>query len=486
MNPLGSSTETTRRPRACTALKAAALTFALALAMIGDSGDAIAAGVAEPGSLSVRDAVRIAQERNEALLIALADSSKAEATVKEAYSAVWPNLTFQATYLRNFTKPAFFLPPELAAEAGEPVKVEIGSDYAVNGQLRLDQVLYAFGRVGNAVEYAKIYKKMATLGVGGVRNEIAFSAKEAYYRALLARQVVEIQKRSLQQAQSHLEEVQKKLSQGTVSRFDLLRAQVEVKNRQPALISAENDLSLAMQDLKRVLAMEGQPDPVLTDTLAYVPDELDEETAVAEAFAGRPEILSLQLNVSGREKLLSLERANRLPSLGLFGEVLFQGEANDDPLDPFDRNHRAVSSAAGIALTVPIFDGFRTKARIQQARADLSRAEHQLDQARNAVRLEVVKAVKDVKALRRAYESQTATVSLAEETYAIAQTRFHNGLSTQLELTDADLALAQARVNYATTLYQYDVALAVLDRALGRNASIDSSEAARSDGDQEE
>jgi outer membrane protein len=469
------------RPAAATAAALAAL-----LTLGSLCGPAGASDAAATIPLSVDDAVRIAQERNEALLIAIADKEKADARVKEAYSGVLPSLTFQGTYQRNFTKPAFFLPPELAQETGSAVKVEIGSDYEFNGELRLDQVLYAFGRVGNAVDYAKIYRKTAALGVGDARNTVAFSTKEAYYRVLLAEQVVGIHRRSLEQAEANLEEVQRKLSQGTVSRFDLLRAQVEVKNREPAVIGAENDLSLSMQDLKRILAMEDRPDPVLTDTLVYVPAEVDEDRAVEEAFAGRPEIQSLELNVTGMKKILAIEKANRLPTLGLFGQVLFQGQANDDPLDSFDSRHRAVSSAAGIALSLPIFDGFRTKAKIQQARADLAKAEHQLDQARNAVRLEVVKAVKDLEALRRAYEAQTATVSLAEETYAIAQTRFHNGLSTQLELTDADLALAQARVNYATTLYQYDVAVANLERALGRAAEIHSDEETRSGSDQEE
>jgi outer membrane protein len=484
MNRMFSSSGLLPHARPARLSYAAALVVLLLLASI--PGPAGASNDAAPYALSVNDAVRIAQERNEALLIASADKRKADATVKEAYSGVLPNIAFGATYQRNFTKPAFFLPPELAQETGSPTKVEIGSDYEFNGQLRLDQVLYAFGRVGNAVDYAKIYKKMATLGVRDARNAVAFSTKAAYYRVLLAEQVVGIHKRSLEQARANLEEVQRKLSQGTVSRFDLLRAQVEFKNRQPALISAENDLSLAMQDLKRILALEGRPDPVLTDTLTYVPDDVDEEGAVEEAFARRPEILSLELNVTGRRKLLAIEKANRLPTLGLFGQILLQGQANDDPLDPFDSRHRAVSTSAGLAVSLPIFDGFKTKARIQQARADLSKAEHQLDQARNAVRLEVVKAVKDLNALQRAYEAQTATVSLAEETYAIAQTRFHNGLSTQLELMDADLALAQARVNYATTLYQYDVAVANLERTLGREASVDSDEEVRDEGDQEE
>lgn len=423
-----------------------------------------------PEGLGLERAVQLAQERNETLLMALEDRNQANGVVKEAYAGVLPNVELQGSYQYNITRPAFFVSGDLEGGdgSGGVTKIEIGGDYEAAGQIRLDQILYAFGKVGNAVDFAKIYKEIASLGVENARNQVVFDAKEAYYRVLLAEHVADIRLRSLRQAESHLDQVRKKLSQGTVSRFDFLRAQVEVKNREPGLIAAENDLSLAQQDLKRILGIEDRPDPVLTDSLAFFPVDLNEEQAVSRAYSSRPEIRSLQLNVEGREKIVSIEKAGRWPTLGLFGQLLFQGQADDNPLDPFDSRHRAVSSAAGIAVTMPIFDGFRTKAKVQQARAELRRAEYELERARKALRLEVVKAVKDVRALRRAYEAQTATVSLAEEAYAIAETRFASGLSTQLELTDAEMALEQARVNYATTLYQYDVAVAHLEKSIGR------------------
>jgi outer membrane protein len=244
---------------------------------------------------------------------------------------------------------------------------------------------------------------------------------------------------------------------------------VEVKNREPGMISAENDAVLSMQDLKRILALEKEPDPVLSDTLFYRTLEVTEENAVKEALANRPDILALEQNVEGQEKLLSIRNAEKFPVLGLYGQVVFQGEAGRArPLDPFDSEHRAVSSAAGVALTIPLFDGFRTKGKIEQARADLRSARLQLEEETHSVRLETTKAVKELESLRRAYEAQVATVGLAEEAYRIAETRYQSGISTQLELTDARIALDEARTNYASTLYSYDVAVANLERILGR------------------
>jgi outer membrane protein len=426
----------------------------------------ISASAADQYRLSVADAVALALRHNETLLIALEDEKRADGVVKEAWAGALPRLELQGTYQGNFKKPAFFAPEEFGGG-----KFEMGEDIEVLGQLRFDQVLYAFGRVGNAVEYANIYKKVAAIGVGNAHSQVTFLAKEAYYRVLLMQQVATIQAQSLRQARSHLENIEQKYSQGTESRFSLLRAQVEVKNREPEVISAENTLKLALQDFKRILGFDGQPDPVLIDSLEYMSFELNEEMAVAEALTNRPEILSLELNVKGRSRILAIERAGNLPVVGLYGQVGLQGQADKGhPFDPFTQDHRAISASAGLALSMPIFDGFRSQGRVHQAQASLKRAEYELEQVRKAVRIEVTKAVQDIESLKREYESQVATVGLAEEAYTIAETRFLNGLSTLLELNDAETALNFSRTKYAETLYRYTVAIANLERVLGRTA----------------
>lgn len=439
----------------------AALAAALALAL-----PAPAAAEGAPRRLGVDDAVALAQLRNEQLLIAREDAARARGAVREAWAGALPQVTLQGTYQGNFTKPAFFAPEEFGGG-----KVEMGSDIEVQGALRLDQVLYAFGRVGKAIEFAEIYEDVADEGVALARGEVSYAAREAYYRVLLVERVVRIRRLSLDQARSHMERAEALHAQGLLSDFDLLRTRVELKNREPLVIAAENDAALSRQDLQRVLGIDGELAPVLTDSLAFRPFAMTEAEALDEAYAQRPELRGLALGVAGRQKVLAIEKAGRLPVLGLFGQVAFQGAAGKEkPLDPFTAEHRAVSTSAGITLSLPLFDGFRTRGKVQQAGAQLRRAEFELDQARQGVRLEVTKALQDLASLRREQEAQRATVDLAAEAYRIAETRYANGLSTHLELNDAETELDFARTQHAETLYRYNVALAALERALGRDA----------------
>ncbi len=434
-------------------------------------------------TLSLDEARALALAHNEQLLIAEQDERKAAGAVTEAYAGALPSITFQAQYTGNFRKPAFFLPSGLFGGGGDstqngeggqpsdgPIKIEIGSDTEFAGAVRLDQTLYAFGRVGNAVKFAQIYRAMAGSGVARARSDVVYAVTEAYLRVLLMDKLVQIQRQALSQARSHLQDIQEKHTHGAESRFAVQRAEVEVKNREPELIRAENALALALQDLKRIVGIPDEEDPVLTDSLSFTPVEVDLAQALAEAEQNRPELRALALNVKGQERVVAIYKANKLPVLGGFGQVTLQGQADRDDLGAtFDENSQ-VSVSAGLVFSAPIFDGFRTKGKVQQALASLRRAQYEYAQARKAIRLEVTKAVQDLEGLVREYEAQRATVGLAEEMYAIAQTRFRSGVSTQLELNDAELALNLARTHYAETMYRYNVALATLERAVGRTA----------------
>jgi len=413
--------------------------------------------------LALDAAIALALEQNEALLMAQSDTVRAAGAVREATAGALPQLTLEAAYQRNFEKPAFYAPEEFGGG-----KVELGSDIEVQGNLRLDQVLYAFGRVGNAVRYAKLYRGIAALNVARARSEVVFSVREAYYRVLLAERLVDIRRQALVQAQSHLVVVAEKLEQGTASRFDRQRAEVEVRNREPELIRAENDLSLARQELARRIGLQLDAAFVLTDSLTHVPRRVDLDAAIRASLTQRPELLGLERQVDGLQRLLAIRRAERLPMLGLYGQLGIQGASDaDHPFDPLRDENRAISTAIGVSFRVPIFDGLRTRGRVEQARAAVDRGRHELRQARKSVRLEVTQAVQELRSIQQEYEAQLATVALAAETYAIAETRFRNGLSTRLELTDAETALDAARTHSAETLYRYNVALANLERALG-------------------
>jgi outer membrane protein TolC len=171
---------------------------------------------------------------------------------------------------------------------------------------------------------------------------------------------------------------------------------------------------------------------------------------------------------------MRLEQVEYLPRITFFGNYLISAQDNGSP-NFFARGdgQRAYSRNVGIRVSVPIFQGFQRDARVDQKRAAFRQAETQtrlaVDQARNQVQNLVEQAEE---ALLRA-RGQRLAVSQAERGFEIASAQYREGLGSQLELTDAEVALRQSEFNYAEAVYDYLVARAQLDEATGQVPFVD-------------
>jgi outer membrane protein TolC len=412
--------------------------------------------------LSLGDAVRLAMENNEDIGIARAELDRAKGRKKEATAAALPHLGFYGGYTRNILRPViFFRDPS----NDEVVQIEIGeeNDYQMN--ISLDQVLFAFGRVGQAIDAADYYLRSNEANLEATAKDVRLAAETAYLNAVLAQEVREIAVKSLEASQRQLDETIRKLDQRVASRFDSILAAVEVKNREPAILTAENEIRLTRLELKRVIGVDRETPLVLTDSLVFEPEEYSLEEAVDEAYKMRSDIQALRFQVAMMQKIYEVRRRSNLPYLALQGNYTLQGQASGE-LFP-DSDSWAEALGIGVSLTFPIFDGFENRGRAEQARADVTAAEYSLQKLENLVALAITELYDQLGAERKNLESQEATVAMAEEAYRLASVRFANGLSTSLELENSQLALTTARLNQQTAIFRYMVAKRRFEYAMG-------------------
>jgi outer membrane protein TolC len=410
----------------------------------------------------MEDAVRLAMENNEDIGIARADLDRARGRKKEATAAALPHLDFRAGYTRNFLRPViFFSDPS----SNEVLQIEIGEDNDYRADVSLSQVLFAFGRVGQAIEAADYYLRSNEAGLEATAKEVKLAAETAYLEAVLAGEVRVIAVQSLETARSRLDETKKKLDQQVVSRFDSILAAVEVKNREPAVLAAENEIRRSLLNLKRIMGVARETPIVLTDSLVFEPEEYSREDAIAEAYRTRSDLQALRLHAAMTEKIYQVRRRSNLPYLSLEGSYAVQGQSSEDFFPPSERF--AKSLGVGVTLSFPIFDGFENRGRADQARADLAAARFALQKLENMVALAITEIHDQLASESKNLESQRATVSMAEEAYRLAAVRFANGLSTSLELKDAELALTSARLNYQRAVFRYTAAKKRFEYAMG-------------------
>lgn len=412
--------------------------------------------------LSVRQAVAMALERNEDVKLALSKFDKAKGKKKEAYAGALPSLNFLGAYTRNIQRPVIFFPNP---DTDETMKIEIGEKNDFLATLSFLQPLYAFGRIGGAIRIADYYMKSSEREVADARQRVALEVEEAYYRTLLAREAAEISRQALEQALARRRETLKKFGQNVASPFDTLRAYVEVKNREPQVVEAENASRIALLNLKRVVGISREQPVFLTDELVYRPQRFDLDEALGEALSARPDLAAMRLQLAMAEKVYQVRKRGNFPFLSLVGSYLVEGQESDRF---FPRSERVAHSfSVGLSLSFPVFDGFANRGKIMQAKADLDAARYTLAKAERAVELQVTQLLRELEAAERNLKGREATVAMAEEAYRLALVRYRNGLSTALELGDAELALTQARLNRLQAVYNCTVTRERLRGAMG-------------------
>ncbi|MDX1661116.1 MAG: TolC family protein [Gemmatimonadota bacterium] len=399
-----------------------------------------------------------ALEANERARIARATVDRTEGQVREAFARALPSVDGSYRMTRNLQRPVLFFNQE-----GETQQISIGDANEHAFALSVEQPIFD-RTLGAAVRAARHGRAASEASYRRTLSEVELEARRAYYDALLARARVEVRANALALAERRLEQVRLFYDVGTAAEFDVLTARVAVENERPLLIRARNALRLAVNDVKRVTGVAFDRDVDLVDSLAYRPVAVGLEEATAVALVERADLRAQKATVELNEELVAVESSEAFPTLSL--QLDLSRRASSADFVPEDRDFSQSASAA-LALSIPIFDGRRVQGRTLQARADHVASLERLRALERDVRREVLDARQSVEAAAEAVEATRATVEQARKAHEIATVRFRNGLSTQLELDEAEQNVFEAESNAARALYDHMLAAARLQAATG-------------------
>lgn len=415
--------------------------------------------------VSFDEAVVLALGNDETLQQAAAAVAAAEAQVMAAQAGRLPTLDLTGEYATNLKSPVMFLPPELAPAFGGQTKLAMGGDFELSGALTARVNVWTAGRVSSSVNAARGYVDAARYRESAVRDHVRYTTAAAYFGALLAQAELANADMALAENEEAARVARLGLEQGTTSRFDGLRAEVELSNHQPRVVQARNRVALTRLELDRVCGAAVVP----ADTLAPALPPEPTDVLLARMRDGSPDLKALTALVAAREQLVHLEEAARGPVVQLAGNYAVQGQWNDDLLP--GENQTATSSQVALGVQIPIFDGLRAKAGISGARAQLRTAQLERDRVLRDRELAVRQAALTLENALLALTGTQETVRLAQETYRLAVVRLENGVSTPLERLDAELALTTARAQFASALHASNLARAVLELAVGNEGT---------------
>ncbi|HET9983985.1 MAG TPA: TolC family protein [Longimicrobiales bacterium] len=455
-----------------------------------------------PISLSLRQALGLALTKSEEVRGAAAQVDQAEAGVKGARSAALPKVNTQLSYNRTlrsaFQGSGLGLPDSMKFTPDPNASVEdrlsyleknaplaglgglsgafsnlpFGKANTWQAGVTVTQPLYAGGQIRAGINAAEAGAEAAQASLDEAKSQIVLDVKKAYYDAALADQSARIVEASARLAREHLAQVKLQKEAGRVSDLEAMRAEVDAKNLEPQLVQANNARDVALLNLKRLinvpmdtpveLATKLEPDSAESARVAAVsmpsPDE------AAPRLQARGAIAAAEHQVDMRKEQVSAAKGAYLPSVALQGSMARQ--AYPTGAIPGSGDWRDDWSV-GITAQWSPFQGFKRSADVEQANAQVTQSELQLDQLRESVRMEYDQALGELKRAQTQVGAAQSTVAQAQRVYDLTEMRYREGLATQLDVSNARLSLQQAQLNQVQALHDVYVATARAERALG-------------------
>jgi outer membrane protein TolC len=337
-------------------------------------------------------------------------------------------------------------------------------------QVKLIQSFYQGGRMLSSIRAARLTREQSLLAYQTVLADTVLSVQLAYYDALLAAQQITVQEASVALLTNELTDTTRRFEAGTVPRFNVLRAEVELANARPKLITARNNLRISKHNLANVLGLnlpKGTPDDIplqLSGRLEAEPLEIQLPQAIDLGLEKRTELGTLRKAEALRREDVVTAKAGYKPVLqGYVGYDLHNSILTSDLTPP---NYGWI---AGVQMSWNLFDGLRTQGRIKEASANYERAGVDLDDKRRNIELEVRTAYSNFGEAREVLESEKKVVEQGEEALRLARARSEAGTGTQLDVLSAQTALTEARTTQIQALHDYEAARARLQRAVGMN-----------------
>ncbi len=330
--------------------------------------------------------------------------------------------------------------------------------YEVGVSLNLP--VYTGGRLSRQVKIAEISKSIAEDGLTFDRQELVFNVTAIYYKILALQKVLEANEKRVSQLEAHKRDVELFLEAGNVPRLDLLQTETGLAHARHNALIVRHNLESAYELLKNFMGI-GDPDA----KISVFPEVMnkrypDIRESRESAFALRPDYSALLKKQEVAYERVGLMAGKRLPSVNLYGEYT-ENSGND-----FDLKENWVVS---LRLTVPLFDGGVIKAQVNREWKRLEK----IKEEERALRLRILRQIKDaylgIDNAQERIDALTKAIEAAEETLRIECLKYEAGAGTSTDVIDAQTALLRARVEYYQGIYDKEIAVASLEKAIGKD-----------------
>nr|WP_321500512.1 TolC family protein [uncultured Dethiosulfovibrio sp.] len=393
--------------------------------------------------LTLQEAVQTALDKDIDVLKALEDRKKSDAAKIVAKSALLPSLNLGFNYTRKDGNYAL-----------------AGQRDAYGASLTATQPLYTGGKATALLRQSQAYEVSVVQSVENQKEAVALVVIRQFSSILHLRENVAAARDSLSFAENHLKEVVKKEALGVANRFEVTRAEQQMSSYRTQLIAAENGLQSAKIALLTTLRLDPHSEIEFQGELKYTMYSGDRQDSLARAMTNRNDLRAAIASLSVQKDEIQVAASGLRPKVDLKASYTWDDPkaANGDEDDDWK---------IALEVDIPLLDRNETKGKIIQQKAIYRQQELELERLKEAIVSDVAQAWLDLETAGETVNSTSLDLQLASESLRLSQVGYREGVSSQIDVLDAQASYTKARQEHAAALSDYAVKVATLKRIEG-------------------
>jgi outer membrane protein TolC len=431
--------------------------------------------------MTINDAVQIALKQNPDILNAIQQIRITRGQLIQVASTAVPRIVINSQYRNqaealttNGQNSGGSLVGEIPnPSGGRPTRIVFSSEGGTvqnqswSIQFQGTQLVFDGGAAYYGIKGGRAVYDSAFFSLRATIDNVVSQVINNFYQVVLNRALIVAQEQNVALLQQQVKDQQNRYEAGTVPRFNVLQAEVQLANALPPLIQAQNAYRISTYQLVRLLGMDyprGRPSEVpfnVVGTLGYSPRKIDTDESIRVAIARNPSLKAQRQTILSNAANVNVQIAGWFPSINANAGWEFVNDTGSSNI-----SSNVGGWFFGATGTWNIWDGGLTYGNVTQAKAQLMQAKNNYDNGVRQVVLDVQQAISNLQQAQETIDSQTASVVQATEALRLSRERLDAGAGTQLDVLNAQVQLLQAQTNVLQARFDYISAMASYDFAL--------------------
>jgi len=356
------------------------------------------------------------------------------------------------------------MPPMFPGDVPKKVSLDFTKNYEFTFQIV--QPLFTGGKIWHSYKNAKLDLNIAREKERNTKDEVILNVKKLFFNIIVMKELVKAQQEAMKLAENNYNNINEKYKLGMVSKYDLLRAELNMASIKPKILNVEKLLKLLTINLKTMLRIPDRTRIVISGKLEHNSYELELSEFIKKSLLNSSEILQLNMQLKKARNLLKIAYAQYIPDFSIIARYSYRSDAFKFTSNNWDNNY-----TINLGISFPIFTGLKRSAKVGEMKVMKKILDLNLKQLNDGTITMVKELYYTIDEEFKNIQTGLKSIETAKEGVRIADLNYKEGLISILELNTSFNQLTNARVAYLQAAYNYKIALSELEKVSGINIS---------------